>query len=118
MNTLTSNKNIFGGQNETTYRAYYGKQSFLGPGKCSCKRSISAGRISQQKKERIVLEVIAQAFEFDRIYSEREVNIIIADFYDDFCTIRRDMVAEQLLGRNEKGYWRVASHVRFPDVLF
>ena len=73
---------------------------------------------TQQKKERIVLEVIAQAFEFDRIYSEREVNIIIADFYDDFCTIRRDMVAEQLLGRNEKGYWRVASHVRFPDVLF
>ena len=37
---------------------------------------------SQKKKERIVLEVIAQAFEFDRIYSEREVNIIIADFHD------------------------------------
>lgn len=35
---------------------------------------------AQQKKERIVLEVIAQAFEFDRIYSEREVNIIIAVF--------------------------------------
>ncbi len=61
---------------------------------------------SQRKKERIILEVIADAFEYDRIYSEREVNIIIADFHDDFCTIRRDMVAENLLDRDSKGYWR------------
>ena len=61
---------------------------------------------SQRKKERIVLEVIADAFEYDRIYSEREVNIIIADFHDDFCTIRRDMVAENLLYRDSGGYWR------------
>ena len=62
---------------------------------------------SQRKKERIVLEVIADAFEYDRIYSEREVNIIIADFHDDFCTIRRDMVAERLLDRDTGGYWRI-----------
>ncbi len=62
---------------------------------------------AQHKKERIVLEVIVQAFEFDRIYSEREVNIIIADYHDDFCTIRRDMIGEQLLDRDAKGYWRV-----------
>lgn len=62
---------------------------------------------AQQKKERIVLEVIAQTFEYDRVYSEREVNIIIADFYDDFCTIRRDMIGEGLLDRNMEGYWRV-----------
>lgn len=62
---------------------------------------------AQRKKERIVLEVIAQSFEFDRIYSEREVNILIADFHDDFCTIRRDMIGEHLLERDTKGYWRV-----------
>lgn len=62
---------------------------------------------TQLKKERIVLEVIAEAFEFDRMYSEREVNIIIADFHDDFCTIRRDMVSERLLGRNGMEYWRM-----------
>ena len=60
---------------------------------------------TQRKKERIVLEVIAQAFEYARIYTEREVNIIIADFHDDFCTIRRDMVGEQLLDRDARGYW-------------
>ena len=62
---------------------------------------------SQRKKERIVLEVIADAFEYDRTYTEREVNVIIADFFDDFCTIRRDMVAENLLDRDAGRYWRV-----------
>ncbi len=62
---------------------------------------------AQRKKERIVLEHIAESFEYDRIYTEREVNIIIADFHDDFCTIRRDMVAENLLCRDSGNYWRV-----------
>ena len=64
---------------------------------------------AQRKKERIVLEVIAQAFEYDRMYSEREVNIIIADFHDDFCTIRRDMISEGLLNREKGLYWKVKS---------
>ncbi|MGM9521368.1 MAG: metalloregulator ArsR/SmtB family transcription factor [Oscillospiraceae bacterium] len=62
---------------------------------------------TQRKKERIVLEVIAESFQFERLYTEREVNIIIADFHDDFCTIRRDMIAEKLLARDKSGYWRV-----------
>lgn len=62
---------------------------------------------AQRKKERIVLEVIADAFEYDRLYSEREVNIIIADFHDDFCTIRRDMISEGLMDRDTRGYWRI-----------
>ena len=59
---------------------------------------------TQRKKERIVLEEIAKAFEPDRTYTEREVNIIIADFHDDFCTLRRDMVAEKLLIRDKNQY--------------
>lgn len=62
---------------------------------------------AQRKKERIILEEIVKAFAFDRIYSEREVNIIIADYHDDFCSIRRDMIAEKLLARDTTGYWRV-----------
>lgn len=62
---------------------------------------------AQKKKERIVLEVIAQAFECGRLYSEREVNLIIADFFDDFCTIRRDMVGEGLFSRDTTGYRRI-----------
>ena len=62
---------------------------------------------AQRKKERIVLEEIIKAFEPGRIYSEREVNIIIADFHDDFCTIRRDMISERLMDRDDRGYWRI-----------
>ena len=61
----------------------------------------------QRKKERVILEVIAEQFEFDRTYSEKEVNLIIAGFHDDFCTLRRDMIAEKLLDRSRDGYWRV-----------
>jgi len=61
---------------------------------------------AQRKKERIVLEEIVKVFEFDKVYTEREVNILIADFHDDFCTIRRDMIGENLLARDQNGYWR------------
>ena len=62
---------------------------------------------AQRKKKRIILETITDSFEFDRVYTEREVNIIIADFHDDFCTIRRDMISEGLMARNADGYWRI-----------
>jgi hypothetical protein len=52
----------------------------------------------------IILEEIAKAFDFDREYTEREVNIIIADFHDDFCTLRREMVGENILTRNNGIY--------------
>ena len=60
----------------------------------------------QRKKKRVILELIADKFEYGRIYTEREVNIIIADFHDDFCTLRRDMISEKLLDRNRDGYWK------------
>ena len=63
---------------------------------------------SQRKKERIILEEIAKSFEPGRIYSEREVNIIIADFHDDFCTIRRDMIGENIMARENGSYWLVS----------
>lgn len=59
---------------------------------------------AQRKKELIILEEIAKAFESGKEYSEREVNIIIADFHDDFCTIRRDMISEGLLKREKMKY--------------
>lgn len=55
----------------------------------------------QQKKKRIILEEISKLFKKGRKYTEREVNLIIADINDDFCTIRRDMVAEKILIREE-----------------
>ncbi|MBE5796866.1 MAG: metalloregulator ArsR/SmtB family transcription factor [Clostridiales bacterium] len=61
---------------------------------------------TQKKKERIVLEELVKAFEHGRTYTEREVNIILADFNDDFCTLRRDMIGEKLMARDHQTYWR------------
>ena len=61
---------------------------------------------AQRKKRRIVLEEIVQKFEMGRKYDEKEVNLIIADFYDDFCTLRREMIAEGLMERDHQVYWR------------
>lgn len=62
---------------------------------------------AQRKKERIVLEVIVQSFDFDRVYTEPEVNAIIGRFHDDHCTLRRDMIGEGLMGRENGIYRRI-----------
>ena len=62
---------------------------------------------AQRKKRLIVLERLAEAFEPGRTYSEREVNLVIADFHDDFCTLRREMVDEHLMSREDGRYQRV-----------
>jgi len=62
---------------------------------------------TQKKKERIVLEELVKSFECGRTYTEREVNIILADFHDDFCTLRRDLIGEKLMARDHQTYWRL-----------
>lgn len=59
---------------------------------------------AQRKKRRIILEEIAKAFQVGKEYTEREVNIIIADFHDDFCTLRREMVCEDIITRENSIY--------------
>lgn len=64
---------------------------------------------AQRKKERIVLEEIVKHFEPNRRYAEREVNLILAEFHDDFCTLRRDMIAEKLMARDHGVYWLLSA---------
>lgn len=59
----------------------------------------------QRKKRRIVLEHLVESFEQDRDYPEKEVNLILADYHWDFCTLRREMIMEKLMER-EKGTYR------------
>lgn len=62
---------------------------------------------AQRKKRRICLEKIADAFEKDRIYEEKEVNEIILRYHADYCTIRREMICEGLMHRENMRYRRV-----------
>jgi ArsR family transcriptional regulator, arsenate/arsenite/antimonite-responsive transcriptional repressor len=59
----------------------------------------------QRKKRRVILEEIAKRFDPGQRYPEREVNLVIADFHDDFCTLRRDMIAEKIMSRSRNTYW-------------
>jgi len=66
---------------------------------------------TQLKKRNIILEEIGKSFEAGRSYTEKEVNLVIADFHDDFCTIRRDMVGAGLFTRKDGIYRKVSERV-------
>lgn len=59
---------------------------------------------AQRKKEKIILEKIAKDFETGRSYHENEINEIILKYNDDYCTIRRDMISEGILYRENGIY--------------
>lgn len=60
---------------------------------------------SQHKKRLIVLEEIAKQFEKGKVYHEREVNDVITRFYDDYCTVRRELIDTCIMKRDKNKYW-------------
>lgn len=62
---------------------------------------------AQRKKERICLEEIAKELELGRPYPERELNQVLLRFHQDYCTLRRDMISEGILRREEGLYIRL-----------
>ena len=61
---------------------------------------------AQRKKECICLEEIAKELELGRPYPERELNQVLLRFHQDYCTLRRDMISEGILRREEGLYTR------------
>lgn len=70
---------------------------------------------AQHKKRWIVLEEIAKRFKKDRIYTEEEVNAIITEVYEDYCTIRREFVEEKIMARDGTSYWLLDSETSEPQ---
>ena len=62
---------------------------------------------TQRKKREIVLAEILKQFELDVEYAEKEVNEIILRYHEDFCTIRREMIAFGMMTRHHEIYKRV-----------
>jgi len=62
---------------------------------------------TQRKKREIVLAEILDQFDFDCEYTEKEVNEIILRYHEDFCTIRREMIAFGMMMRDHEIYKRV-----------
>lgn len=68
----------------------------------------SEGRITERpvnRRTRVALlhDLAGRLFEFDRVYTEREITEALAAEYDDPLQLRRDMVDELLLERTEGG---------------
>ena len=61
----------------------------------------------QRKKKLICYEVIAERFEPGRVYEEKEINAIISPIFEDYCTIRRDMISEGIFRRDGTRYVRL-----------
>jgi len=58
----------------------------------------------QQKKREIILRHILTRFETGRDYDEREVNAILIEFHEDYCTLRREMISFGLMSRDHETY--------------
>ncbi len=61
---------------------------------------------SKRAKLLVVLDHVAQAFELDRTYPEAEVNVILERFHPDYAALRRYLVEDQFLTRENSVYWR------------
>lgn len=61
----------------------------------------------KEKKKIVILKKISSRFESERKYSEKEVNGILEDIYDDFATIRRSLIEYGFMDRTNDGkeYW-------------
>jgi predicted transcriptional regulator len=64
---------------------------------------------SQRKKLEAILRYVVRAFEVGKRYSEKQVNEILARYYEDTATLRRELVGSGLMKREGGGgeYWRV-----------
>lgn len=61
---------------------------------------------AQHKKLVIVLRHVANSFEANQHYTEKQVNEHLHRFFDDHASLRRYLVDEKLMQRESGVYWR------------
>ncbi len=71
------------------------------------KRGVLVQIPAQYKKQLIILEKLAEEFEPDQEYTERQVNQILLEFHEDVASLRRMMIDHKLLVREKGVYWRI-----------
>ena len=63
---------------------------------------------AQRKKLEAVLRYVVKAFEVNKRYSEKKVNVILSGYHEDTASLRRELVGYGLMKREGGGgeYWR------------
>lgn len=69
----------------------------------------SIKQIPASPKLQVILNYLVEFFEYDKNYTEKEVNTILRKYNEDTAGLRRDLVEASLLARESDGsrYWRV-----------
>jgi DNA-binding transcriptional ArsR family regulator len=70
----------------------------------------SSGRLksipTQRKKRAAILRYLVQQLKPEQRYSERQINNVLKRYHVDTAWLRREMISEKLLARQEGQYWR------------
>lgn len=61
---------------------------------------------TQPEMRKVLLDYLAKDFEPGRAYTEQEVKFKLLDHYDDYRTLRRELVNSGLLTRKKTTYTR------------
>ncbi len=61
---------------------------------------------SKHSKLLVVLDHLSQSFEPGRSYPEAEVNEILTRFHPDYAALRRYLVENEFMTREDSVYWR------------
>lgn len=63
----------------------------------------------KEKRKYMVLCMVIHLFEKDRIYHEKDVNLILKPIVGDYVMIRRYLIDYQFMGRKDDGssYWLI-----------
>lgn len=62
---------------------------------------------ASRKKRLVILNWLADRFQFETVYPERAVNEIIKRHHPDCATLRRELVGYRLMQRENGIYWRL-----------
>jgi hypothetical protein len=66
-------------------------------------------------KRRIVLEHVVTGFTPGVRYPEREVDAVLRAWHDDYVTLRRYLIDEELMSRDQGVYWRTGGYLEVGD---
>jgi hypothetical protein len=69
---------------------------------------------AKKSRRRLLLDTIAQAFEPGVRYTERRVSLFLRAIHDDYASLRRYLVDEDMLSRADGEYWRTGGTVLTP----
>jgi DNA-binding transcriptional ArsR family regulator len=59
------------------------------------------------RQRRYAMEIVAQVFEWGHIYEEQEVNAILKEVHPEVVTLRRELIDQKIMVRENGRYWLV-----------